>query len=186
MSATTENKAEFHCSCGRTFAHEISLKRHCWVTGHTADNVEPHPPSAAPAAPVAEVTPVVIAPVELPTIAPVNVVDEAVRILREKQQAQHAFEVRQARERQVRQVLDQASAVVQQGMQKAAETSRQGAEVVRQSTVLALRLLLVVLVCGGMLVTGMGVGRLLASPADAEAPAVPVSVERQLVGHQAQ
>lgn len=187
MSATTENKAEFHCSCGRTFAHEISLKRHCWVTGHTADNVEPAPPSAAPVAPVAEVTPVVIAPVELPSIAPVNVVDEAVRILREKQQAQHAFEVRQARERQVRQVLDQASSVVQQGMQKAAETSRQGAEVVRQSTVLALRLLLVVLICGGMLVTGMGVGRLLASPADAaEAPAGQVSVERQLVGHQAQ
>jgi len=185
MSATTENKAEFHCSCGRTFAHEISLKRHCWVTGHTADNVEAAP--AAVAAVVAEVTPVVIAPVELPSIAPVNVVDEAVRILREKQQAQHAFEVRQARERQVRQVLDQAGAVVQQGMQKAAETSRQGAEVVRQTTVLLLRLLLVILVCGGMLLTGMGVGRLLASPADAaEAPAAQVSVERQLVGHQAQ
>ena len=185
MSATTENKAEFHCSCGRTFAHEISLKRHCWVTGHTADNVEAAP--AAVAAVAAEVTPVVIAPVELPTIAPVNMVDEAVRILREKQQAQHAFEVRQARERQVRQVLDQAGAVVQQGMQKAAETSRQGAEVVRQSAILMLRLLLVVLVCGGMLLTGMGVGRLLASPADAaEAPAAQVSVERQLVGHQAQ
>ena len=187
MSATkTENKAEFHCSCGRTFAHEISLKRHCWVTGHTAENVEAAPAAVA-AAPVAEVTPVVIAPVELPTIAPVNVVDEAVRILREKQQAQHAFEVRQARERQVRQVLDQASAVVQQGMHKAADASRQGAEVVRQSAVLALRLLLVILVCGGMLLTGMGVGRLLASPADAtEAPAAQVSVERQLVGHQAQ
>ncbi len=185
MSATTENKAEFHCSCGRTFAHEISLKRHCWVTGHTADNVEAAP--AAVAAVAAEVTPVVIAPVELPTIAPVNMVDEAVRILREKQQAQHAFEVRQARERQVRQVLDQAGAVVQQGMQKAAETSRQGAEVVRQSAILMLRLLLVILVCGGMLLTGMGVGRLLASPADAaEAPAAQVSVERQLVGHQAQ
>lgn len=187
MSATTENKAEFHCSCGRTFAHEISLKRHCWVTGHTADNVEAAPPSAAPVAPAAEITPVVIAPVELPSIAPVNVVDEALRILREKQQAQHAFEVRQARERQVRQVLDQASAVVHQGMQKAAETSRQGAEVVRQSAVLALRLLMVVLICGGMLATGMGVGRLLASPADAsEGPAAQVSVERQLVGHQAQ
>ena len=185
MSATTENKAEFHCSCGRTFAHEISLKRHCWVTGHTADNVEAAP--AAVAAVAAEVTPVVIAPVELPTIAPVNMVDEAVRILREKQQAQHAFEVRQARERQVRQFLDQAGAVVQQGMQKAAETSRQGAEVVRQSAILMLRLLLVILVCGGMLLTGMGVGRLLASPADAaEAPAAQVSVERQLVGHQAQ
>jgi hypothetical protein len=188
MSATTENKAEFHCSCGRTFAHEISLKRHCWVTGHTADNVEPAPPSA-PAVPAAaaEITPVVIAPVELPTIAPVNVVDEAVRILREKQQAQQAFEVRQARERQVRQVLDQAGAVVQQGMQKAEEAGRQGCEVVRQSTLLALRLLLVVLVCGGMLLTGMGVGRLLSSPADAaEAPAAQVSVERQLVGAQAQ
>ncbi len=185
MSATTENKAEFHCSCGRTFAHEISLKRHCGVTGHTADNVEAAPASVATVA--AEVTPVVIAPVELPTLAPVNVVDEAVRILREKQQAQHAFEVRQARERQVRQVLDQAGAVVQQGMQKAAATSRQGAEVVRQSAILMLRLLLVVLVCGGMLLTGMGVGRLLASPADAaEAPAAQVSVERHLVGHQAQ
>jgi hypothetical protein len=185
MSATTENKVEFHCSCGRTFAHEISLKRHCWVTGHTADNVEPAP--AAAAAPVAEVTPVVIAPVELPSLASLNVVDEAVRILREKQQAQHAFEVRQARERQVRQVLDQASAVVQQGMCKAAETSRQGAEVVRQSAILFLRLMLVVLVCGGMLLTGMGVGRLLSSPADAaEGPTAQVSVERQLVGHQAQ
>ena len=185
MSATTENKAEFHCSCGRTFAHEISLKRHCWVTGHTADNVEAAP--AAVAAVVAEVTPVVIAPVELPSIAPVNVVDDAVRILREKQQAHHAFEVRQARERQVRQVLDQAGAVVQQGMQKAAETSRQGAEVVRQTTVLMLRLLLVILVCGGMLLTGMGVGRLLSSPADAaEAPAAQAGVQRQLVGHQAQ
>lgn len=186
MSATTENKAEFHCSCGRTFAHEISLKRHCWVTGHTADNVEAAPPSAA-AAPVAEVTPVVIAPVELPSLATVNVVDEALRILREKQQAQHAFEVRQARERQVREVLTTASAVVQQGMHKAAETSRQGVEVVRQSAVLALRLLLVVLICGGMLLTGMGVGRLLSSPADAtEGPQAQVSVGRQLVGAQAQ
>lgn len=185
MSATkTDAKTEFHCSCGRTFAHEISLKRHCWVTGHTADNVEAAPPSAA-AAPVAELTPVVIAPVELPSVASGNVVDEAVRILREKQQAQQAFEVRQARERQVRQVLDQASAVVSQGMQKAAETSRQGAEVVRQSAMLALRMLLMILICGGLLLTGMGVGRLLSSPADA-ASAPTASVERQLVGHQAQ
>lgn len=187
MSATkTENKAEFHCSCGRTFAHEISLKRHCWVTGHTAENVEPAPPAAV-AAPVAEVTPVVIAPVELPAVASANVVDEAMRILREKQQAQHNFEVRQARERQVREVLTQAQVVVQQVSAKAAETSRQGCEVVRQSTVLALRMLLMILICGGLLLTGMGVGRLLSSPADAtEGPAAQVSVERQLVGHQAQ
>jgi hypothetical protein len=186
MSATkTDNKAEFHCSCGRTFAHEISLKRHCWVTGHTAENVEAAP-AAAPAAQVAEVTPVVVAPVELPGVAPANVVDEAMRILREKQQAQHNFEVRQARERQVREVLSQAQVVVQQVSAKAAETSRQGCEVVRQSTVLALRMLLMILICGGLLLTGMGVGRLLSSPADATEGPAQVSVERQLVGHQAQ
>ena len=181
MSATkTEaTTAEFHCSCGRTFAHEISLKRHCWVTGHTAEAV-------AEVAPVAEVvvapTPV-LAPLEL-TLAAVNVVDEAVRILREKQMAQVAFEARQARERQVRAALDCASAVVQQGIQKAAQTSRQGAEVVRQSTILAMRMLLMILVCGGLLLAGMSVGHLLATPADAASSPAP-SAQRQLVGFQA-
>lgn len=33
MSATTTEQ-EFKCSCGRAFSHEVSLKRHRWVTGH--------------------------------------------------------------------------------------------------------------------------------------------------------
>ena len=181
MSATkTDAKAEFHCSCGRTFAHEISLKRHCWVTGHTAD--ESTPEAAAPAVEEAIVTPV-IAPVEV-TLAAVNVVDEAVRILREKQMAQVAFENRQARERQMRAALDCASAVVHQGVQKAAQTTRQGAELVRQSTLLALRMLVMILVCASLLLAGMGVGRLMASPADAASSPAP-SAQRQLVGYQA-
>lgn len=179
MSAVkTEAKAEFLCSCGRTFAHEISLKRHCWVTGHTAEAI------AEAAAPVVEApvaAPTVIAPVEV-TLAAVDVVDEAIRILREKQMAQIAFEARQARERQVRAALDCASAAVQQGVQKAAETTRHGAEVVRQSAILALRMLLMILVCGSLLLAGMGVGRLLATPADASSAAP--AAQRQLVGHQ--
>jgi hypothetical protein len=176
MTATkTDAKAEFQCSCGRTFAHEISLKRHCWVTGHTADVAEAAPPEVE--APV----PALVAPVEV-TLAAVDVVDEAIRILREKQMAQVAFEARQARERQVRAALECASTVVQQSVQKAAETTRQGAEVVRQSTLLALRMLLMILVCGGLLLAGMGVGRLLATPADASSAAP--TAQRQLVGHQ--
>lgn len=179
MSATkTEAKAEFHCSCGRTFAHEISLKRHCWVTGHTAAEIAA---PEAPPVPVEVVAPVV-SPVEV-TLAAVDVVDEALRILREKQQAQAAYEARAERERQVRVALQCAQAVVQQGVQKAAETTREGVEVVRQSTLLALRMFLMLLVCGGLLLAGMGVGRLLATPADAAS--APPAAERQLVGHQA-
>jgi hypothetical protein len=33
VSATTTQQ-EFKCSCGRAFSHEVSLKRHRWVTGH--------------------------------------------------------------------------------------------------------------------------------------------------------
>lgn len=168
MSATkTETKAEFHCSCGRTFAHEISLKRHCWVTGHTAE-------AAQEAAPVAEAAPApavepVVAPVEV-TLAAVNVVDEALRILREKQAAQQAFEARQERDRQVRAALDCAAQAINEGVHRAALAGRQGAEVVRQSTLLVVRMLLMILVCSGLLLAGMGVGRLLATPAEA-APA---------------
>lgn len=171
MSATkTEAKAEFHCSCGRTFAHEISLKRHCWVTGHTAEvAVESAPAAAEPVAAPAEV---VVAPVEV-TLAAVNVVDEAVRILREKQAAQIAFEARQERERQMRAALDCAHQALNQGVQRAAVAGRQGAEMVCQSTLLAMRMLLMILVCGGLLLAGMGVGRLLATPADAAPAAAP-------------
>jgi len=179
-AATTEAPAAEHrCSCGRSFAHEISLKRHCWVTGHTAEEA----PAAAAAPVVEEVTTPVLPVIELPTVTSHDVVDEAVRILREKQQAQIAFETRQARERQVRAALEAASAVVQHSVQKAAETSRQGMDVVRTSTLLALRMMVMLLICGGLLLAGMGVGRLMATPADAQAAP---SGQRQLAGFQTQ
>lgn len=187
MSATaTETKtAEFKCTCGRSFAHEISLKRHCWVTGHTADETVAEAAPAAPAAAVVEEVPTVtVAPVELPAVADHNAVAEALRILREKQLAQEAFEARQVRDAQVRACIQQAGQVVHEQVQRAAESSRRGAEVVRQSAVLALRMLVMILICCGMLLTGMGVGRLMAAPADAATSAAPV--QRQLVGFQAQ
>jgi hypothetical protein len=173
VSTATENKTEFHCSCGRTFAHEISLKRHCWVTGHTA--AEGGQEAAAPVAAevTAAVTPVVLpAPVELPACAGVDVVEEALRIMRAKQQAQQAFELRQERERQVREAVACATTIVQQSVAKVSETTRQGAEVVRTSTMLAMRMLLMILVCLSLVGTGMGLGRLMAAPADASTVSV--------------
>lgn len=187
MSAATETKtAEFKCSCGRSFAHEISLKRHCWVTGHTADEtVAEAPAAAAPVAAVVEEAPAAAAaPIELPAVADHNAVAEALRILREKQMAQEAFEARQVREAQVWACIQQAGQIVHEQVARAAETSRRGAEVVRQSAVLAVRMLVMILICCGMLLTGMGLGRLLATPADASA-SVPAG-QRQLVGFQAQ
>lgn len=180
MSAATQAPAAEHrCSCGRTFAHEISLKRHCWVTGHSAE--ESPVVESAPTAKEAVVE--VVAPIELPSVPTLDAVDEAVRILREKQKAQMSFEIRQARERQVRAALEVATVVVQQSVQKAAESSRQGAEVVCTSMMLALRMVLMVLVCGSLVMVGMGLGRMLATPAQAESTGVP-SVKRQLVGFQ--
>jgi hypothetical protein len=187
MSAATETKtAEFKCSCGRSFAHEISLKRHCWVTGHTAEEgTVAEAPAAVSATPVVEeVAAAAPAPIELPAVADHNAVAEALRILREKQMAQEAFEARQVRDAQVRACIQQAGQIVHEQVQRAAETSRRGAEVVRQSAVLALRMLVMILICCGMLLTGMGVGRLLATPADAAASAP--AAQRQLVGFQAQ
>ncbi len=191
MSAVkTEDKVEYRCTCGRTFAHEISLKRHCWVTGHSAEEATAAPSAAAPVtaapAPVAVEAPVaVVAPIELPSIASVDAVDEALRILREKQAAQQAFEARQARERQVRELVHCASKVVESGVQKATEASRQGAAVMTQSALLAVRMLVMILICGGLLLTGMGVGRLLATPAQASTELAPAA-QRQLIGHQLQ
>lgn len=189
MSAVkTEEKVEYRCTCGRTFAHEISLKRHCWVTGHSAEEATVSAPAAeaaAPAAIVVETPLAVVAPIELPSIAAVDAVDEAVRILREKQAAQQAFEARQIRERQMRELMHCASKVVESGVQKAAEASRQGAAVMTQSAMLALRMLVMILICGGLLLTGMGLGRLMATPAQASTEMAP-AVQRQLVGHQLQ
>lgn len=185
-AAATENKAEFKCSCGRTFAHEISLKRHCWVTGHTAEEVAapaPAPAAAEAAAPATEDKTVEV-PIQLPDVADHAAVSEALRILQEKRMEQEAFEARQARERQIRAAVQTATEIVHTQVQRAAETSRRGAEVVRESMLLALRMLLMILICGGLLVTGMGIGRLLASPANAS-PA-PAGAQRQLVGFQAQ
>lgn len=175
MSTATENKTEFHCSCGRTFAHEISLKRHCWVTGHTAaegsaeaTNASATTPSTTVAEAVVAPSPVLIpAPVELPACAGVDVVEEAMRIMRAKQQAQQAFEVRQERERMMREAVACASAIVSQGVAKAGETTRQGAEVVRTGTLIAMRMLLMILVCASLVGTGMGLGRMMSAPADA-------------------
>lgn len=47
----TESATEFKCSCGRTFAHEVSLKRHRWVTGHAEAEEGQAVESAAPVAP---------------------------------------------------------------------------------------------------------------------------------------
>ena len=183
MSVAAEPKADFRCSCGRTFAHDISLKRHCWVTGHTADESAP---AAAEAAPVAasvqaDAEATVVAPIQLPNVTSPNAVDEAMRILREKQQAQAAFETRQQRERQVKAALHSASVVVQNSVQMAAESGRQGVDFARQTLLFAFRLMLLLVVCGSLLLSGMGVGRMLATPAQAElAPAA----QRQLAGFQ--
>lgn len=180
MSATkTEAKAEFRCSCGRTFAHEISLKRHCWVTGHTAEEVVEAP--AAAVAPVVEVAPAVVpSAIELPARANGDAVEEAMRILREKRQAQEAFELRKERERQVRLALESASAVVHQGLSQAAEVTHRGVAAVRNTTLALLRVILLVIVCGTVMLAGMGVGRLMSTPAEAS----PLNGQRQLVGAQ--
>lgn len=162
-AAATDTKAEFACSCGRTFAHEISLKRHCWVTGHTAEEGA----LAAAEAEVIAPSPVLAPALELPSVSTNQAVEEALRILREKQQAQEAFELRKAREAQMRAALDTASAVVHAQVERATEAARHGALVAKQSAVLALRMALLVLVCFSLLLTGMGVGHLLNAPAGA-------------------
>jgi hypothetical protein len=44
MSATTTVAGSFGCVCGQTFANQLSLKHHRWVTKHESIDTAPHLP----------------------------------------------------------------------------------------------------------------------------------------------
>lgn len=196
---TAEKSAEFKCSCGRTFAHEISLKRHRWVTGHA----EAEPEGAAPVAetPAPSVGPALLtAATELPltAVAPVpdaNVAYEAaMEALLAKAREQQSYE-RQAQLQAVGDLLveffqwmlslaGQAAQSVLNVARSAGSKSLQGASVLGRSVLLAAGIL--ALLCGGVTA-----GRALATGSSEPAPQAPQApvaetrparVERELVG----
>lgn len=183
MSTTTENETEFRCSCGRTFAHEISLKRHRWVTGHAEAEGAAAPAEAAPAAAAAvaavavaaEITPVATAPSSPAVDYSAEIAyNRAMEILMLKQQEQQEYERRlqmQAKMAVVGEFIDWVGEGVMNGANAARETAEQAAFVGRQAVALAVRLLVMLAVMGSLLLTGVGVGRVIARTADA-APAV--------------
>jgi len=198
---TAEKSADFKCSCGRTFAHEISLKRHRWVTGHAEAEPEAAAPAAA-AAPVETAAPSVgpallTTATELPfTPAPLapsahEAYEAAMEALLAKAREQQNYE-RRARLQAVADLLieffqwmlglaGQAAQSVLNAARGAATQSLQGAAVLGRSVLLAAGI--IALLCGGLTA-----GRALAtgSPQPAhEAPAVAertVPAERELVG----
>jgi hypothetical protein len=119
-----------NCSCGRTFPTEKALQRHTWVTNHKA----------------AEPT--------LTTPAPDHsreAVKNALRILREKQAAQHNFDQQRRRDRQLLQACTQMHA-------QFVHATRNAEEISTSTRMLSsIRMLALMLIIGGLVVTGLNV-----------------------------
>ena len=85
MSLTTTEKQLCQCSCGRSFAHMVSLKRHCFVSGHTAVQAESILDLDAP---------VEVAVVEIEPTSSEDVYSQAMAVLVHKMQVQKALDRR--------------------------------------------------------------------------------------------
>ncbi len=132
MSVVSASPTEHRCSCGRTFLNAISLERHLWVTKHTAAEVKPSRDSKA-------------------------TLDQALKVLREKQAVQLSFDVKRRQKRRLRREILK----VEQHIQQVAQRACQGAKVLGQSTLAAVRLALMIFILSGLVVTGMKIGTLL-------------------------
>ena len=168
MSATEQ---EHLCSCGRGFAHEVSLKRHRWVTGHAG--IETAVPTAARIA--------VAAPVSAPTSTPESeeTCRQAVALLIQKR-FEYEAEVERQRKLALRQAIVQNFiAFLQEGLlglgQAAQSGGRSAVSALSSLTNVALRLAFVLALSLGLVFAGMGVGRVIAIQADAQ-PSVSVAV----------
>ena len=177
MSATaTATEQEHRCSCGRTFAHEISLKRHRWVTGHAEAEAQAAGAPVAAAAAVSEITPVATAPATAaPLTAGIDAEEtyrQAVTVLLQKRMEFEAEEARQAQVQARQALVREFFLWLQSGLMAILGFFGQGAQALGQATATAagwtLKMAVVGLVCLGLLFAGMGMGRLLASSASAE------------------
>ncbi len=204
-TATAEKSADFKCSCGRTFAHEISLKRHRWVTGHAEAEPEAAAPvvaaSAAVETPAPSVGPALLTTAtELPlsavlgpSISANDAYEAAMEALLAKTREQQSYE-RRARTQAILDLLVEffqwmlglaatATQNVLHSARQAGTQTLQGAAVLARSAALAAGII-------ALLVGGVTAGRALAgspepTPAPVPAPAAaerPAAVERELVG----
>jgi hypothetical protein len=162
MSATAETTQQFKCSCGRTFVHELSLKRHRWVTGH----VESEAGEAAAATSEAP------APVQEAPTAQVDAARaeqayfEALEILRAKRLEQEQFEQQQALTESVSVVgefVDWAGQSVYQGVMHTAEVAKSTAASGLAFAGQVLRVMLLMVFMFGLVSAGVGVGKLVAT-----------------------
>jgi len=163
-TATAETNQQFKCSCGRTFVHELSLKRHRWVTGHLEGDGSEAAPAAAPAPAPAVVEEV--APVESNASRAERAYYEALEILRAKRLEQEQYDQQQA--------LGQASSTVNEFVEWAGESVYQGViqtAVVAKSTAASglavfsqlVRVMLLMMLMFGLVSAGVGFGKLVAS-----------------------
>lgn len=176
MSATaTTTEQEFRCSCGRTFAHEISLKRHRWVTGHA----EGEAAAPAAAAPVAAKAQAAAAPVA-PKVDAEETYRQALAVITQKR---FEYEAAAERERQAqarKALVAEFVAFIQSGIAGVAQAAQRGGRSTSAAlsalAALTFKLVCVMTLALVLVFSGMGVGRLIATQADAQAAGVSAPV----------
>lgn len=133
------NAGRHLCSCGRSFPTADGLKRHGWVTKHEP---APDPEAAAQA-------------------ASDSALEEALKVLKEKQALQNDFDQKRRQKRRMRRRLMNLEYQLQVRVERVLQWISEMFRFVGESAMLAARILFVVTVLIGMVLAGMGVGHLM-------------------------
>jgi hypothetical protein len=156
MNAAPEATEQLSCSCGRTFVHELSLKRHRWVTGHTE--------AEAVVAPVVEEAPVQLS---FEAARSEHAYLEAMNVLCAKRLQQEQYEASlQAAEGAVSTVeefVEWAGGSAYQGLCQTAAVARSAATSGALVLHSMLKLMLMLMIVGSLVSAGVGVGQMVAS-----------------------